>query len=87
MKEVMTDLLKSLCSSLQTWSPENLRTLYPTLPAMPSLSKWCVGKLFIASQVVVGLEASAQAKNVDILNYVDPLIGTTEGGKTCDQFL
>jgi len=77
----MTGLLKLPHFCLQTWSSENLQSWLPTFPAMPAFSLRLIGNFFIASQVVVHLDASEQSRNIDILNYVDPLIGTTEGGE------
>jgi len=84
-REDMTGLLSLLRSVSQIWSTENLPIRLPIPAAMYPFSIRFFGKLFLTSQVIAGLDAPTSAKHTDIVSYVDPLIGTTEGGKACES--
>ena len=75
--------MKDLLKRFQAWSSEYLQCWLPTFPAMLQFSLRDFGRLAIATHVVAGLDTLALDRENDILKYVDPLIGTTEGGETC----
>ena len=61
------------------WGMDRVRNWFPESLAMRLFNIKNLGKLALASQVVVGLEVEKRA--FDVFQYIDPLIGTSEGGE------
>jgi putative alpha-1,2-mannosidase len=74
------DLFKSLqqplreaAEQLQDWG------VLPESPAMPFFNPKNLGTLALATQVA--LAAQTEKRAFDVFQFIDPLIGTSEGGK------
>ena len=59
------------------WSAENIQAWSPGYTVMKLLGSKSLGTFALAAQAVNGLEAN---HGFDVFKYVDPLIGTTNGG-------
>jgi hypothetical protein len=79
----MFDIYKTLQAPIY-WGLEKVQDYVPALSTMHLLSPKNISTLALAAQVVFGVEV--EKGNFDVLKYVDPLIGTSEGGKSRSPF-
>lgn len=61
-----------------SWCAEKFQAWAPGYSLMKIFSSQSVGALALTAQVVNSVEAK---NGFDVLKYVDPLIGTSNGGK------
>lgn len=61
------------------WGLERFQGWYPDLSRMRLFTPRNLNTIALATQVLLGTEVEKSA--FDVLKYVDPLIGTSEGGK------
>lgn len=61
------------------WFWEQLQSLAPNVGVMKFLNPKSLSRLALAAQVVVSLDVGKA--DFDVFDYVDPLIGTANGGK------
>jgi hypothetical protein len=76
----MSDIYKSVQSPIHWWV-EKFQGWYPDLSQMRLFSPKNLSTIALATQVVLGTEVEKSRSAFDVLKYVDPLIGTSEGGK------
>jgi len=74
----MFDALESLQLPIR-WTLGKIQGWYPNLVEMRLFTPKNWSTLALATQIVVGVEVGEN--NFDVFQYVDPLIGTSEGGK------
>jgi len=75
----MFDALKSLQLPIG-WTLRKIQGWVPKLVEMRLFTPKNWSRLALATQIVVGVEVPEN--NFDVFQYIDPLIGTSEGGKS-----
>jgi hypothetical protein len=73
----MPDLYNAACLPI-SWCSEKLQAWAPGSTLMKVFSSQSVGALTLAAQAVNGVEVK---NGFDVFKYVDPLIGTSNGGE------
>jgi hypothetical protein len=62
------------------WGLERVQRWFPGVSPMRLFTSKNLSAIALATQAVVGTEV--EQKGFDVFKYVDPLIGTSEGGET-----
>lgn len=74
----MIDFYKTVQTPMG-WFWEQLQSFAPNVGAMKFLNPKSLSRLALVAQVVVSLDVGKA--DFDVFDYVDPLIGTANGGK------